>query len=275
MFTKDRLIVPLMTGAANMSISIDRLASVPIQFPPLAEQQRISKLLSQTDDLRKLRAQADRNTATLLPAVFHEMFGDPPNCLIKEFRELLLEPLRNGLSPSKGGSFSAKVLTLSSITSTSYDATAWKEASFAKQPDENCKVSDNLFLICRGNGNRLLVGEGKFPSHVAEPMVFPDTIIAAVPNLDRILPAYLESVWRLPTTRNQIQAGARTTNGTFKVNQSIIERIRIPVPPLPTQRTFAQRVTEVRELETALTESRLRLDALWQSLLHRAFNGKL
>src|SRR5262249_14049033 len=32
MFSKDRLIVPLMTGAANMSISIDRLATVPIEF---------------------------------------------------------------------------------------------------------------------------------------------------------------------------------------------------------------------------------------------------
>src|SRR5437660_3876216 len=37
-FTKDRLIVPLMTGAANMSISLDRLATVPIVFPSLRDQ---------------------------------------------------------------------------------------------------------------------------------------------------------------------------------------------------------------------------------------------
>src|SRR6266540_923376 len=39
MWTKDRLIVPLMTGAANMSLSIDRLATVPVEFPALAEQE--------------------------------------------------------------------------------------------------------------------------------------------------------------------------------------------------------------------------------------------
>ena len=35
------------------------------------------KLLDETDELRKLRAQADRRTTDLIPALFHEMFGDP------------------------------------------------------------------------------------------------------------------------------------------------------------------------------------------------------
>jgi type I restriction enzyme S subunit len=67
-FSKDRLIVPLMTGAANMSISIDRLSTVPVEFPSPAEQERIVKLLEEADELRKLRAQSDRRTATLVPA---------------------------------------------------------------------------------------------------------------------------------------------------------------------------------------------------------------
>jgi type I restriction enzyme S subunit len=51
-FTKDRLIVPLMTGAANMSISIDRLATVPVVFPQLPEQERIVQVLNEADELR-------------------------------------------------------------------------------------------------------------------------------------------------------------------------------------------------------------------------------
>jgi type I restriction enzyme S subunit len=53
---------------------LERL-SAPV--PPLAEQERIVKLLDEADGLRKLRVQADRRTAALLPALFHEMFGDP------------------------------------------------------------------------------------------------------------------------------------------------------------------------------------------------------
>lgn len=60
-----------------------------------------------------------------------------------------------------------------------------------------------------------------------------------------------------------------------KLNQASMNRIPIPVPPLPLQKEFAQRVTDIRELETAQSSSRRRLDELFQSLLHRAFNGEL
>ncbi len=49
----------------------------------------------------------------------------------------------------------------------------------------------------------------------------------------------------------------------------------VPLPPLPLQREFAARVAEVRAMEAGQAESRQRLDALFQSLLHRAFAGEL
>ena len=60
-----------------------------------------------------------------------------------------------------------------------------------------------------------------------------------------------------------------------KLNQANLNRIPIPVPPLPLQKEFAQRVSEIRQLEAAQAASRTRLDALFQSMLHRAFNGEL
>jgi type I restriction enzyme S subunit len=46
-------------------------------------------------------------------------------------------------------------------------------------------------------------------------------------------------------------------------------------PPLPLQEEFAQRVTKTRELETTQAVSRRRVDNLFESMLHRAFNGGL
>jgi type I restriction enzyme S subunit len=70
-----------------------------------------------------------------------------------------------------------------------------------------------------------------------------------------------------------IQQGSQTALPILK--KSLFEKIRIPVPPLPLQKEFAQRVTEIRELEAGQATSRTRLDALFQSMLHRAFNGEL
>jgi type I restriction enzyme S subunit len=54
-----------------------------------------------------------------------------------------------------------------------------------------------------------------------------------------------------------------------------LSRIKLVLPPLSLQKKFAQRVTEIRELEAGQATSRTRLDALFQSMLHRAFNGDL
>jgi type I restriction enzyme S subunit len=53
------------------------------------------------------------------------------------------------------------------------------------------------------------------------------------------------------------------------------KRLKVIVPPIHLQRVFAARVTEIRELELAQAASRQQLDDLFQSLLHRAFQGAL
>lgn len=50
---KDVLLVPLMRGGANVSLTVDSLKKVEIPIPPLAEQQRIVRVLDKFDELVK------------------------------------------------------------------------------------------------------------------------------------------------------------------------------------------------------------------------------
>ena len=59
------------------------------------------------------------------------------------------------------------------------------------------------------------------------------------------------------------------------INLKILSALIIPVPPLSLQKEFAQRVAEIRKLEVEQAASRAKLDSLFQSMLHRAFNGEL
>jgi len=56
-------------GVGLQHITKGALSSVRLTVPPLPEQERIVKLLDEADELRKLRAQADRRTAALIPAL--------------------------------------------------------------------------------------------------------------------------------------------------------------------------------------------------------------
>jgi hypothetical protein len=51
--------------------------------------------------------------------------------------------------------------------------------------------------------------------------------------------------------------------------------IAVPLPPLSLQKEFAARVSDIRAMQAEQAASRRRLDELFHSMLHRAFNGEL
>lgn len=63
-------------GGSLLRAKGSEVAKIKIPLPPLPEQERIVKLLDEADELRKLREQADKRSADLIPALFEEMFGD-------------------------------------------------------------------------------------------------------------------------------------------------------------------------------------------------------
>ena len=97
-------------------------------------------------------------------------------------------------------------------------------------------------------------------------------LIRPQPNL--VHPIYLSVFISLPSTQHfirQVQAGASRQ----ALNHQQVRALDIPLPPVSLQNQFAARVAEIRALETAQAASRKRLDDLFHSLLHRAFQGQL
>lgn len=266
-------------GANLPRLSPRDLSAFEVPVPPLQEQRRVADILDKADTIRRKRKEAIALTEELLRSAFLDMFGDPmvnpKKWAMRPLGELLLMPLRNGLSPASGGGYPARVLTLSAITRGRFDGKAVKDGFFAVDPWGDVRLDARDFLICRGNGNLGMVGSGAFPSASDASVVFPDTMIAARVDEGVITPSYLTSVWTSALVRRQLEAGARTTNGTYKINQSCIEAIRLPVPGREVQIAFAnvaQRVAHALEVQG---KTSCEAAALFESLTDRAFNGAL
>jgi type I restriction enzyme S subunit len=85
---------------------------------------------------------------------------------------------------------------------------------------------------------------------------------------------FFSELLRSPYAQKQI--GGHTGQVTIgKLALFRIEKLKIILPPLPLQRSFAVRVAGIRAMEVQQAESRRRLDTLFQSLLHRAFQRDL
>jgi type I restriction enzyme, S subunit len=269
----------LGNGATFKEVSKAVVSRIEIPLPPLPEQRRIADVLDRAEALRAKRRAALVLLDHLAAAIFREIFGEEARSFERwnsvNFEQLLQIPLRNGLSPSHSGTVRAKVLTLSAVTGSGFDVDAWKESTFHAPPPPGQSVHEDDFLVCRGNGNIQLVGKGYFPAQRMSDVTFPDTIIAARVAGDRVDKAFLQYVWNSRPVRKQIESLARTTNGTFKVNQTVLEGIKLIAPPLPLQREFARRVEALERMKTAQRASMAEMDTLFESLQHRAFRGEL
>jgi type I restriction enzyme S subunit len=262
-------------GATVPGIGISALAGVRVPLPDLVEQRHVATILDKADEIIRKRVQLGVTASDLVRAAFVQLFGSTwsdGGASVVRFGDLLTSGLRNGLSPSTRGRTPAKVLTLSAITGVSFNPNAIKEGMFDDSPVPGKCVSSDDLLVCRGNGNLALVGAAKVPSVSMPDTLFPDTIIAASVDFSRIDRRFLEFVWQSPYVRRQIEKGSRTTNGTHKINQTLVENLRVPCPPMKAQRRFGM----IRDVESRLIAQAA--DPCWRDLLaalrERAFRGR-
>jgi type I restriction enzyme S subunit len=278
-----------MTALSKKTTGVDSIAFAdvkrfPVPVPPLGEQEWIVTLLDEADELRKLRAHADRRTASLIPALFYEMFGDPttnPFDWPVECVGNLFDQKRGG---AKCGPFGS---ALKKHEYTETGIPVWgipnilpnrfiEEGSLFITPSKfeelraySVESGDVLFSRA-GTVGRICVARPK-----ANHSIMGSNLIRLALDQQRIVPDFFSSLM----THFGTQVGrlrANSDEGAYSfMNTTVLKAPRIYVPPLPLQKEFAKRVTEIRELEAEQASSGCRLEDLFQSLLHRAFRGEL
>lgn len=262
------------------SMKTSDLAKLEIPVPPLAEQERIVKLLDEADELRKLRAQADRRTADLIPALFHEIFdnhGDFPTTTVADISEQRDGSIRTGpfgsdLRHSEFVEEGIPVLGIDNVVENEFRWTKSRCLTPAKFEEMRRFVvfPGDVLVTIMGTVGRSVVAPADLPVCISTKHLCTVTV-----NRKRVEPRYL---WALFLFDESVRRQTRTVGkGAIMEgwNSTIIKRLIIRIPPLPLQKEFAQRVVEIREMEAEQVVSCSRLDALFQSLLHRAFEGEL
>ena len=259
-------------GANIQNLRRTELERLFVPVPPLAEQERIVKLLDQVDELRKLRAQADRRTADLIPALFHEMFGDP-----------ISNPKR------------WPIVKLSALGEWASGGTPPRSSPMYYEGDIDWYSAGELTSIYLSNSNEKitrkaidetsakLFKKGSLLIGMYDTAAFKMGILAkdassnqACVNVDPD-PSMCSPLWLYANLMAMKEHFLRQRRGVRQQNLSLamIKSFEIPLPPLPLQNEMATRIAEIHELKAKQAASRERLDALFQSMLHRAFRGEL
>jgi type I restriction enzyme S subunit len=270
-------------GATVKGLTIGDYQKLKIVLPPLAEQERIAKLLDETNELRMLRAQADRRTTALIPALLHEMFGDPfensKGWDVHPVSSFVAE-LFGGRNVNPAGADEAagrfRVLKISAVTWGDFRPEESKPVPTAYEPPASHFVRVGDLLFSRANTAEL-VAATSYVFETPPNLLLPDKLWRFVWKEPlKVEPFFVWWMFQAASVRRELARRATGSGGSMKnISKPKVMTLQVPVPPLSLQREFAKRAIEIRALESGQAASRHRLDDLFQSLLHRAFNGQL
>ena len=148
----------------------------------------------------------------------------------------------------------------------------------SKQELRQLALKRGDLLIVEGNGSRSEIGRCAMWQGEIENCVHQNHIIRVRP-LPGSIPQYINLFLNSPTGQQEIQRVASSTSGLYTLSVSKIERLALPLPPIPEQQAIVDAAEEQAsmidhietDIETKLTAAR----ALRLSIFHRAFTGQL
>lgn len=202
----------------------------------------------------------------------------PPSWAWASLGSILREGLSNGRSvPTRDDGF--PVLRLTCLKEGRVDLAERKGGDWGQDEASPFLVEKGDFLVSRGNGSLRLVGRGGLIDQTPDPIAYPDTLIRVRPRVDLLVPSLLAFWWDAPLVRRQLEPQARTTAGIYKINQSIIGRVVLPIPPASTQTRIVdelnRQLTLIKAMTAAVETAARRSASLGRSVLSSAFAGQI
>lgn len=255
-------------GSTNPYVLFKDLSDYEFDLPSIEEQDKLADVLWSINDTLQAYQNLLAETDKLTNAQFEILFGQGQWETVSA--DTIFTDMRNGVSPSSKGEYNEKVLTLSAITQGAFDPSAWKQGTFDTPPSEDKRICTEDFYMCRGNGNRALVGVGVYSTEERADLVYPDTVIAARIDKQKVCLPYLCCAWKQHFVRNQIEAAAKTTNGIYKINQKSLSQVQIILPPITLQHRFSEFLFQVDKAKFPLQNTITSLQATKRCILEDA-----
>jgi type I restriction enzyme S subunit len=267
------------------SLNQEDITSITIPLPTPDEQKRIAAILDKAERLRRQRSFAKTLSDSFLQSIFIKMFGDPVsnpmNFGTSKLKNVLEFPPQNGLyvpselyADTKGKS-GTEMVHMSDLFYDVVERGSLKRVMIDEKEIKKYQLDHDDLLLARRSLN--YEGAAK-PCRVPEsnePLVFESSMIRLRAAKTKLLPVYFFYYLSNERARKAHVLKYITRSTISGINQDNLNQIEVILPPLPLQEKFATIVQKFERVRRQQREATRQAEHLFQTLLHRAFQGEL
>lgn len=259
-------------GATVKGIALPDIKAIQIPVPPLSEQRRIIDILSRAEGIVRLRREAQRKAAELIPGIFLEMFGDPAT----NPKGWPVETIGRLTSVQTGATPSRENPAYYSDAEIPWVKTGEVKGGIISETEEmisqialsetNCKVFPVGTILVAMYGQ----GQTRGRSAVLGIPAASNQACAAILPSSNIDEAFLFCF--LQTQYEQLRGMAHGGNQA-NLNLSMIKKLPIILPPLSAQKVYSENLDFVRSIQSQQSAATAKAEAAFAALLAQVFSG--
>lgn len=257
------------------SINQKEIGAIELLVPSLNEQRRIVDILSRAEGIVRLRREAQKKAAEIIPALFIDMFGDPatnpkgwPIVPFSKFGNCRLGKMLD--KKKQSGQFQKPYLRNVNVQWDRIDTYDLLEMDFRPDEQNNLRLKAGDVLICEGGE----IGRAAIWNSQMKECYYQKALHRLQPDT-RIIRAdfVIWLFWHL--ARSGAFTGSKTQATIAHLTGVQLKSLQVICPTVAVQDEFERRVAECHSIQSQQFAATQKAEATFNALLSRAFQGEL
>ena len=265
-------------GATVKGVTLNDVKAIQIPIPSIDRQRSIIDLLSRAEGIVRLRRDAQKKAAELVPAIFLEMFGDPhsnpkshPTLPLSKVSEVI-SGVAKGRKLLGADVVELPYMRVANVRDGHLDLTEVKAIEIKKTEIEKLRIKVGDLLMTEG-GDPDKLGRAALWQGEIDLCVHQNHIFKVRSNLEILSPQYLRSLAGSSYGKAYFFRVAKKTTGIASINKTQLSAFPVVLAPLSTQMSFARQVNSVESVLAQQASAAVKAEATFDALLARVFAG--
>lgn len=261
-------------GIAQKGLYLKQLSALRIPVPTIEEQQKIVSELDKINELIRLKKEQLKDYDNLAQSIFYEMFGDPvvneKGWEVKKLGEVaMIKTGPFGSMLHKEDYITGGIPLINPMHIQNFKAVPDKDFTISKEKaaelcNYHLKINDVIFAR-RGDIGRCAVISDKEAGYLC------GTGSLFVRFERKLSSIYTMYVVRTTSFIKELVSKAKGAT-MLNLNSSTMENLRFPIPPLPLQQLFAQRIELIEQQKAEIQSTIQDLETLLASRMQYWFD---